>query len=91
YANCAARFIFAYSNGLTGGDLIHVKRKFKGHRMLPPAMIAEMKASIAGLPTRMSGDSTAMTSSDLGRSSLSPRHHAVCSLMSYLTSPLVYK
>ncbi|KAJ6614451.1 hypothetical protein B0H10DRAFT_1803526, partial [Mycena sp. CBHHK59/15] len=46
YANRAARFISAYAHGLTGGDLIWIKREYKGHRMLPPSMIAEIEASI---------------------------------------------
>ncbi|KAJ7660875.1 hypothetical protein DFH06DRAFT_988676, partial [Mycena polygramma] len=46
FANRAARFISAYAQGLSGGDLIWINRKYRGHRMLPPAMIAEIKASM---------------------------------------------
>ncbi|KAF7378024.1 hypothetical protein MSAN_00226300 [Mycena sanguinolenta] len=47
YANRAARFISAYAQGLTGADLIWVNKPYRGHRILPPRMIAEVKASIA--------------------------------------------
>ncbi|KAF7373706.1 hypothetical protein MSAN_00581600 [Mycena sanguinolenta] len=47
FANCAARFISAYAHGLSGGDLIHVNRKFSGHHMLPPSMVAEIKAAVS--------------------------------------------
>ncbi|KAJ7116133.1 hypothetical protein C8R43DRAFT_1137998 [Mycena crocata] len=46
FANRAARFISAYAQGLTGGDLIWIKKKYRSHRILPPSMIAEIKASI---------------------------------------------
>ncbi|KAJ7495737.1 hypothetical protein B0H11DRAFT_1716668, partial [Mycena galericulata] len=49
YANRAARFMSAYAQGLTGGDLIWIKKpygRYRSHRILPPAMIAEIKASI---------------------------------------------
>ncbi|KAJ7151743.1 hypothetical protein C8R46DRAFT_1357944 [Mycena filopes] len=42
-----ARFISAYAQGLTGADLVWIKKKYRGHRMLPPAMVAEIKASMA--------------------------------------------
>ncbi|KAJ7724011.1 hypothetical protein B0H16DRAFT_1316153, partial [Mycena metata] len=46
YANRAARFILAYPQGLKGGDLIWINKRYNGHRILPPSMIAEIKASI---------------------------------------------
>ncbi|KAJ7434667.1 hypothetical protein FB451DRAFT_1063208, partial [Mycena latifolia] len=46
YANRAARFISAYAQGLSGGDLIWIKKPYRSHRILPPSMIAEIKASI---------------------------------------------
>ncbi|KAJ7730123.1 hypothetical protein B0H16DRAFT_1330046, partial [Mycena metata] len=46
YANRAARFISAYSQGLNGADLIWVNKRYSGHRMLPPSMVKEFKASI---------------------------------------------
>ncbi|KAJ6615170.1 hypothetical protein B0H10DRAFT_1801954 [Mycena sp. CBHHK59/15] len=46
YANRAARFMSAYAQGLTGGDLIWIKKPYRSHRILPPSMIAEIKASI---------------------------------------------
>ncbi|KAJ7117825.1 hypothetical protein C8R44DRAFT_738699 [Mycena epipterygia] len=36
----------AYAQGLSGGDLMYVNRQYSGHRMLPPSMIAAIKASI---------------------------------------------
>ncbi|KAJ7712776.1 hypothetical protein B0H16DRAFT_1811966 [Mycena metata] len=48
YANRAARFISAYAQGLKGGDLIWINKTYNGHRILPPSMIAEIKASIPG-------------------------------------------
>ncbi|KAJ7890732.1 hypothetical protein B0H13DRAFT_2340918 [Mycena leptocephala] len=43
YANRVARFISAYAQGLTGGDLIWIKQRTEV--ILPPSMIAEIKAS----------------------------------------------
>jgi len=47
YANRAARFISAYAGGLTGADLKWVNKPYRGHRILPPSMIAQIKDSIA--------------------------------------------
>ncbi|KAJ7169336.1 hypothetical protein C8R43DRAFT_1103535 [Mycena crocata] len=47
YANRAARFISPYAQGLSGADrLIWIKKKYRSHRILPPSMVAEIKASI---------------------------------------------
>ncbi|KIJ55782.1 hypothetical protein M422DRAFT_151476, partial [Sphaerobolus stellatus SS14] len=46
YANRSARFIFAYSEGLTGTQAVWANKKFHGHRVLPPSMIAEIKKSV---------------------------------------------
>ncbi|KAH8979874.1 hypothetical protein EDB92DRAFT_1806151, partial [Lactarius akahatsu] len=47
YANCSARFIHAYGEGLTGAQAVWANRKYHGHRTLPPDMIKEIKASVA--------------------------------------------
>ncbi|KIJ28186.1 hypothetical protein M422DRAFT_270589 [Sphaerobolus stellatus SS14] len=46
YANRSARFIFAYSEGLTGTQAVWANKKFHGHCILPPSMIAEIKKSV---------------------------------------------
>ncbi|KAJ7091617.1 hypothetical protein C8R44DRAFT_550828, partial [Mycena epipterygia] len=43
YANRAARFISAYVQGLTGADLVWITKPYRGHRILPPSMVAEIK------------------------------------------------
>ncbi|KAJ7498371.1 hypothetical protein B0H11DRAFT_2381653 [Mycena galericulata] len=48
-ARCIRNWIHAFltsKKGLSGGDLIYVDRQYSGHRMLPPSMIAAIKASI---------------------------------------------
>ncbi|KAF8270302.1 hypothetical protein EI94DRAFT_1571811 [Lactarius quietus] len=46
YANCSARFIHAYGEGLTGAQAAWANRKYHSHRTLPPDMIREIKDSI---------------------------------------------
>jgi hypothetical protein len=43
YANRSARFIDAYSKGLTGADAVWANRKYHGHRILPASILAEVK------------------------------------------------
>jgi hypothetical protein len=47
YANRAARFISAYSQGLSGPEAVWANRKYHGHRILPPSMMAELKREFA--------------------------------------------
>jgi hypothetical protein len=42
-----AQFISAYASGLTGADLKWVNKPYRGHRILPLSMIADIKDSIA--------------------------------------------
>lgn len=51
YANRAARFIDAYQQGLTGEEAVWANRKYHGHRMLPPNILAEVKASVRTIAT----------------------------------------
>ena len=46
YANRAARFIAAYAQGLTGAEAAWVNRKYHGHRVLPPSMVALVKRTL---------------------------------------------
>ena len=46
YANCAARFIAAYAQGLTGAEAAWVNRKYHGHQVLPPSMVALVKRTL---------------------------------------------
>jgi hypothetical protein len=45
YANRAARFISAYSQGLSGPEAAWANKKYHGHRTLPPSIAAELKES----------------------------------------------
>ena len=45
YANRSARFIHAYSEGLTGAEAAWANRKYHGHRTLPPAILAKVRAA----------------------------------------------
>ncbi|KAL1698029.1 hypothetical protein EV121DRAFT_218802, partial [Schizophyllum commune] len=47
YANRSARFIHAYTEGLSGAQAAWANRKYHGHRTLPPNVMAEVKASVA--------------------------------------------
>ncbi|KIJ28737.1 hypothetical protein M422DRAFT_189388 [Sphaerobolus stellatus SS14] len=47
YANRSARFISAYSQGLTGAQAVWANKKYHGHRTLPPEMV---KQAIIALP-----------------------------------------
>lgn len=44
YANCAAQFISAYGQGLSGPEAAWANRKYHGHRTLPPDMALKLKA-----------------------------------------------
>ena len=46
YANRSARFISAYSQGLSGGEAAWANRKYHGHRTLPPSMVAKVKKAL---------------------------------------------
>ncbi|KAF8154659.1 hypothetical protein B0H34DRAFT_661116 [Crassisporium funariophilum] len=43
YANRSARFISAYSQGLSGPKAAWANRKYHGHRTLPPCILADLK------------------------------------------------
>ncbi|KAF9470805.1 hypothetical protein BDN70DRAFT_981143, partial [Pholiota conissans] len=45
YANRSARFIDAYSQGLSGPEASWANKKYHGHRTLPAEMAAEVKES----------------------------------------------
>jgi hypothetical protein len=47
YANRSARFISAYSQGLSGAQAVWANRKYHGHRALPPDLAAEARQSIS--------------------------------------------
>ncbi|KAJ7588415.1 hypothetical protein C8J56DRAFT_785972, partial [Mycena floridula] len=49
YANRSARFISGYHGGLSGAQAAWAARKYRGHRCLPPDILAKVKAS-AGAP-----------------------------------------
>ncbi|TFY77605.1 hypothetical protein EWM64_g6409 [Hericium alpestre] len=46
YANRSARFISAYGQGLSGPQAAWANRRYHGHRVLPPEMVAEVKKSL---------------------------------------------
>ncbi|KIM88012.1 hypothetical protein PILCRDRAFT_62881 [Piloderma croceum F 1598] len=46
YANRSARFISAYSQGLSGGEAAWANRKYHGHRTLPSSMVAKVKKAL---------------------------------------------
>ncbi|KIJ42812.1 hypothetical protein M422DRAFT_170684, partial [Sphaerobolus stellatus SS14] len=46
YANRAARFLHAYSQGLTGTQAIWANRCYHGHRTLPPNMVKDAIAAL---------------------------------------------
>ena len=46
FANRSARFISAYGEGLSGAQAGWANKKYHGHRVLPPEMVAEIKKSI---------------------------------------------
>jgi hypothetical protein len=43
YANCAARFIDSYAQGLSGPEAAWANKKYHGHHTLPPDMAASLK------------------------------------------------
>jgi len=43
YANCSARFISAYMQGLSGADAAWANKQYHGHRTLPPDMAKAAK------------------------------------------------
>jgi len=44
-SNRSARFIDAYSQGLSGPEAAWANRKYHGHRTLPPTIAADLKNS----------------------------------------------
>ncbi|KAF8576974.1 hypothetical protein K439DRAFT_1649191 [Ramaria rubella] len=46
YGNGSARFLSAYSQGLTGAEAAWANRKYHSHRTLPPSMVEEVKLSL---------------------------------------------
>ena len=47
FANWAVRFILGYKYGLTGGEAAWATRKYHEHQVLPPEIVAAVKAHIA--------------------------------------------
>ena len=45
YANRAAGFISAYAQNLSGPEAVWANRKYHGHHVLPPSILAELKKS----------------------------------------------
>ena len=46
FANRSAHFISAYCQGLSGAQAAWANKKYHGHHILPPEMIALMKETI---------------------------------------------
>jgi hypothetical protein len=46
YANRAVRFMDGYQKGLTGAEAVWAMRKYRGHRVLPPDIMDEVKKSV---------------------------------------------
>ena len=46
FANRLAQFIFAYRQGLSGTQAAWANKKYYGHHILPPDMIALMKETV---------------------------------------------
>jgi hypothetical protein len=44
FANCSARFMDAYRNGLDGAQPVWASQKYHGHHTLPPTVIQESLA-----------------------------------------------
>ncbi|TEB25675.1 hypothetical protein FA13DRAFT_1756509 [Coprinellus micaceus] len=51
FANRSARFISAYHIGLTGAEAAWANKRYHGHRVLPPIMLAEVRREIAASNT----------------------------------------
>ena len=49
FANRSARFIDAYTQGLSGAEAAWANRRYHGHRTLPPEMAALARAEIEKL------------------------------------------
>ena len=47
FANRSARFISAYHQGLSGAQAAWANKKYRGHRILPPDMVALVKETVA--------------------------------------------
>ncbi|KAF8813518.1 hypothetical protein BYT27DRAFT_7131655, partial [Phlegmacium glaucopus] len=45
YANCSARFINSYAQGLSGPEASWASKEYHGHRTLPAEIVAELKES----------------------------------------------
>ena len=50
YVNHSARFIAMYREGLSGSQAVWVNKRYYGHQMLPPEMVAAVKNSILDTP-----------------------------------------
>ena len=48
FANRSARFISAYRQGLSGAQAAWANKKYHGHRILPPDMVALVKRTVRG-------------------------------------------
>ena len=46
FANRSARFISAYRQGLSGAQAAWANKKYHGHRILPPDMVALVKRTV---------------------------------------------
>ena len=46
FANRSTRFISAYRQGLSGAQAAWANKKYHGHRVLPPDMVALVKETI---------------------------------------------
>jgi len=46
YANRLARFVNAYSQGLSGPEAAWANRKYHGHRVLPASIISDLKEEL---------------------------------------------
>jgi hypothetical protein len=46
FANRSACFISAYGEGLSSAQASWANRKYHGHHILPPEMVAEIKKSV---------------------------------------------
>jgi len=48
FADRSARFISAYRQGLSGAQAAWANKKYHGHRILPPDMVALVKETVSG-------------------------------------------
>jgi len=50
YANRSVYFISAYDQGLSGVEAVWAGKKYYGHCILPPTVVAEVKWACVDLP-----------------------------------------